>query len=42
MNFLRKLLLFTLYPKLDKKEITDFAILIMVCFMIVFYKVIKS
>jgi len=44
MNFLRKLILVTLFPKpnLSRKEIIDFALLLVVCFMIVLYKVLKS
>jgi len=44
MNFLRKLILITLFPKpnLERKQIIDFALLVVVSFMIVLYKVIKS
>lgn len=44
MNFLRKLILVTLFPKpnLSRKEIIDFVLLLAVCFMIVLYKVLKS
>ena len=42
MNFLRKILSITLFPKPSRKELIDFALLLAVCFMIVAYKVIKS
>ncbi len=44
MNFLRKILLPTLFPKpkLSRKEVVDFVLLLVVCFMIVLYKVLKS
>ena len=43
MNLLR--LLFVILfpkPKLSRKEIIDFALLVTVCFLIVVYKVIKT
>lgn len=44
MNFLRKFILITLFPKpkVDRKQIIDVALLLAVCFMIVLYKILKS
>ena len=44
MNFLLKLILASLFPKpkIQRKEVIDFFLLLVVCFMIVLYKVIKS
>lgn len=44
MNFLRKLILVTLFPKprLERRQVIDFLLLVVVSFMIVLYKVLKS
>jgi hypothetical protein len=42
MNFLRKIFTFSLAPDQSNKKLVDFILLLVVCFMIVLYKVIKS